>query len=112
MSAKPTRNIPLSVPEISGNEWSYVKDCIDNFLIRLIPNLLDISVTSGLSLNLSNIIGNIFSAKYDSFSIKLLGKIFPILNVATGLVSVIPMRSLLTMESVKTVGLAKTTRII
>ena len=29
MSAKPTRNIPLSVPEISGNEWSYVKDCID-----------------------------------------------------------------------------------
>ena len=39
-------------------------------------------------------------------------KIFPILNVATGLVSVIPMRSLLTMESVKTVGLAKTTRII
>ena len=39
-------------------------------------------------------------------------KILPILNVATGLVSVIPMRSLLTMESVKTVGLAKTTRII
>ena len=39
-------------------------------------------------------------------------KIFPILNVATGFVSIIPMKSLLTMESVKTVGLAKTTRII
>ena len=39
-------------------------------------------------------------------------KIFPILNVATGFVSVIPIINLLTMESVKTVGLAKTTKII
>ncbi len=22
--------IPLSIPNISGNEWTYVKDCLDN----------------------------------------------------------------------------------
>jgi len=30
MSSKPGRTIPLSEPEVSGNEWRYVKDCLDS----------------------------------------------------------------------------------
>ena len=39
-------------------------------------------------------------------------KIFPTLNVATGFVSVLPLRRLFVMESIATVGLARTTNLI
>lgn len=41
MSEEKNRTIPLSVPEISGNEWNYVKDCLDSGWVSSVGSYVD-----------------------------------------------------------------------
>ena len=37
----PAEFIPLSVPEIRGNEWSYIKECLDTNWVSSVGKFVD-----------------------------------------------------------------------
>lgn len=39
--AVPTNTIPLSVPEIRGNEWKYIKECLDTNWVSSVGSFVD-----------------------------------------------------------------------
>ena len=37
----PGQQIPLSIPEIHGNEWAYVKECLDTGWVSSVGSFVD-----------------------------------------------------------------------